>query len=100
MQMVWEKITEFTDNFKNSISGKYDPKRAMGMNSELSGGAIIKMMFNELYDQYSDKYKATSGYTDKDIGIINYKNHRSRGRVALGRLYSRFSVDRCFFIFD
>lgn len=98
MQLVWEKITEFTDNFKNSISGKYDPKRAMGMNSELSGGAIIKMMFNELYEQYSDKYKATSGYTDKDIGSIYYKYHRPRGFVTSRRLYPRLSVDRCFFI--
>lgn len=28
LSLVWEKITEYTENFKNSISGKYDPKRS------------------------------------------------------------------------
>lgn len=27
MHIIWERITEFTENFKNSISGKYDAKR-------------------------------------------------------------------------
>ena len=38
------------------------------MDSEISGGAAIKMMFNELYEDYADpKYKATKHYSDKDI---------------------------------
>lgn len=28
LALVWEKITEYTENFKNSISGKYDHKRS------------------------------------------------------------------------
>ena len=36
-------ITDFTENFKNTIKGKYDPSRKC-INSELSGGAVIKMM--------------------------------------------------------
>lgn len=28
------------------------------------------MMFNDLYDEYTNKFKATSDYTDKDIGSL------------------------------
>lgn len=55
MHLVWEKITEFTENFKNAISGKYDAKRGSNLKTDLSGGAIIKMMFNELYEDISSK---------------------------------------------
>jgi len=54
-------------NFKNSISGKYDPKRSGVRHQELSGGAIIKLMFNELYEDISRGPKASYDYTDKDI---------------------------------
>ena len=65
--LVWEKITEYTENFKNSISGKYDPKRSGVRHQELSGGAIIKLMLNELYEDISRGPKASYDYTDKDI---------------------------------
>ena len=52
MKLVYEKITEFTENFKNSLSGKFDHKRSNNLNQELSGGSIIKMMFNDLYEEY------------------------------------------------
>ena len=55
MHLVWEKITEFTENFKNAISGKYDAKRGTNLQSDLSGGAIIKMMFGELYEDIARK---------------------------------------------
>lgn len=67
MRLVYEKITEFTENFKNSISGKYDSRRSSNLNQELSGGSIIKMMFNDLYEEYGKKHKASKCYTDKDI---------------------------------
>lgn len=51
MQLIWTMITEFTENFKNTIKGKYDPRRA-NVHTELSGGAVIKMMFNELYEDF------------------------------------------------
>ena len=58
MHIVWEKIQEFTDNYKNSISGKYDSRREKAINSDLSGGAVIKMMFSELYeDMCKGNYK-------------------------------------------
>lgn len=60
-------ITDFTENFKNTIKGRYDPRRT-NIHSELSGGAVIKMMFNELYEDFIQKgYRATKEYSDKDI---------------------------------
>ena len=87
MQLIWTMITDFTENFKNTIKGRYDPRRT-NIHSELSGGAVIKMMvrffrqkmqsniliysffsqFNELYEDFIQKgYRATKEYSDKDI---------------------------------
>ena len=43
MQLIWTMITDFTENFKNSIKGKYDSRRTE-IQQELSAGAVIKMM--------------------------------------------------------
>jgi len=32
MQMIWNMITDFSENFKNSIRGKYDAKRSTNLN--------------------------------------------------------------------
>ncbi|KAL4444748.1 hypothetical protein ABPG74_015956 [Tetrahymena malaccensis] len=67
MQLIWTMITDFTENFKNTIKGKYDQRRS-NINTELSGGAVIKMMFNELYEDFIQKtFRATREYSDKDI---------------------------------
>jgi len=63
-------ITGFVENFKNTLKGKYDAKHSKNqkLTGELSGGAKIKLMFNELYGTYLESsYKATSDYQDKDI---------------------------------
>lgn len=69
MQLIWTMITDFTENFKNTIKGKYDQQRRNNnIHTELSGGAVIKMMFNELYEDFIQKgFRATKEYTDKDI---------------------------------
>jgi len=68
LHLLWNMITSFVENFKNSISGKYNAKHQVKVMSELSGGAKIKMMFGELYSNYLEQnYRATSDYTDKEI---------------------------------
>ena len=69
IQMIWNLITAFCENFKNSIKGKYDAKLSTGrVTNELSGGAKIKIMFGELYGNYIEfDYRATKEYTDKQI---------------------------------
>ena len=32
LQVIWNMITDFTENLKNSIKGKYDPKRTKNLN--------------------------------------------------------------------
>ena len=73
MHLIWEKITEFTENFKNSISGKYDSNRASNLNQDLSGGAIIKMMFNELYEEFGRNVKASKDYTGKNSPLYHFR---------------------------
>jgi len=66
--MIWNMITDFSENFKNSIRGKYDSKRSTQLTSDISGGAFIKKMFNELYEEFvKSGYKATKDYKDSDI---------------------------------
>jgi len=70
LHLLWNMITGFVENFKNTLKGKYDAKHSKNqkLTGELSGGAKIKLMFNELYGTYLESsYKATSDYQDKDI---------------------------------
>ena len=61
-------ITEFIQTYKNTISGRYDSKRAYAGNdtSGLSGGAKIKSNFYLLYREY-DGVKACDDYSDEHI---------------------------------
>jgi len=69
MHLIWEMITHFTEQFRNEIKGKYDPRRkpAAGKNG-ITGGAMIKFIFEELYkDLSTNNFKASKDYSDKDI---------------------------------
>lgn len=68
IHMLWKLITEFTEQFRAQIKGKFEYNVAKDTKGQVSGGALVKLMFNELYQEYSDpSYKVTSGITDKDI---------------------------------
>ena len=69
MQLLWNMVTEFCGSFKNTISGRYDSKRSTKkIHKELTGGAKIKMYFYNLFGQFTtEKYSATSQYSDRDI---------------------------------
>lgn len=72
MQLMWNMITDVVTIYKNTISGKFDSRRAgsssqpSNAKKELSGGAKIKLHFYNLYKQLAN-YNATSEYTDQDI---------------------------------
>jgi len=66
MQLLWNMITDFTENFKNNIRGKYDPKRNARVAGEISGGAKIKLMFQELYSDFLDR-RPTQHMSDEQI---------------------------------
>lgn len=49
--------TDFVQTYKNTLSGKYDPKRKaviLDGPQELSGGAKIKMKYKTLYQDFDD----------------------------------------------
>jgi len=54
MQLLWGMITDFMQSYKNNISGKYDSRRVQGKQSEISGGARIKMNFYDLYKEFEN----------------------------------------------
>jgi len=68
MNLIWQKLAEFTENYKHQIKGKYNPKRVYNVTQELSGGSFIKEMFNNLFKDQSEKdYKVTQETSDEDI---------------------------------
>ena len=68
MHLLWSLSTKFTENFKNAISGRYDPKLEALIDQDVSGAARIKAIFSDLYINYlAEDYAATDDYTDKDI---------------------------------
>mmetsp|Transcript_13131 Transcript_13131/g.11212 ORF Transcript_13131/g.11212 Transcript_13131/m.11212 type:complete len:165 (+) Transcript_13131:772-1266(+) len=64
MQLIWNMITDFVENFKNNIKGKYDPKRNARVSNDISGGAKIKMFFGDLYSEFNDT-QPTEHYSDE-----------------------------------
>jgi hypothetical protein len=68
-QLLWSMITDFIQTYKNTISGRYDHRRAMSSNEnrfELSGGARIKMNFYNLYQEF-EGYRACTEYNDMHV---------------------------------
>lgn len=60
-------VTEFCQNFKNTISGhlisNVNPKKK----SSLEGGAKIKSFYYRLYKDFLGPYSSTQQYSDQDI---------------------------------
>jgi len=68
VHLLWSLVTKFTENFKNAVRGRYDPKLESVLDQDVSGAARIKAMFAELYGNYVDReFTATEEYTDRDI---------------------------------
>ena len=66
LQLLWNMITEFWMNFRNTIGGKYistSDKATKGV----SGGARIKHYYYKIYKEYIGGYSATSSYSDVEI---------------------------------
>jgi len=66
MRLIYEMITHYADEFNNQILGKYDIRRGQTIKSEISGGALIKMMFADLYNNFIN-VKATKDISDEHI---------------------------------
>ena len=64
-RLLWEKTSQFTENFKNFVRGKYNAK-SFRLSDEISGGARIKLAFQGLYKDWL-KQRPTARYEEKDI---------------------------------
>eukprot|EP00923_Selenidium_pygospionis_P055168 GHVN01096189.1.p1 GENE.GHVN01096189.1~~GHVN01096189.1.p1 ORF type:complete len:839 (-),score=148.11 GHVN01096189.1:1766-4237(-) len=66
VHLVWTMVTDFCEIHKNNIRGKYDKRLHSYFDCDISGGAHIRSVFNELLDDYVDK-NVTEEMTDYDI---------------------------------
>jgi hypothetical protein len=66
LQLLWNMVTEFCSNFKNTIAGRYisQPEKAT---KGISGGTRIKHYYYKIYKEFIGNYSATSTYSDVDI---------------------------------
>ncbi|KAH8582171.1 dynamin-related DRPB, partial [Cryptosporidium sp. chipmunk genotype I] len=69
-QLMWAMITDYCEMIKNTIRGKYDKRLQTyfdhGGDGGMSSGAQIRVIFNELLDEYTEN-DVTSELTDYDI---------------------------------
>ncbi|TRY53525.1 Dynamin-like protein [Cryptosporidium tyzzeri] len=69
-QLMWAMITDYCEMIKNTIRGKYDKRLQTyfdhGSEGGMSSGAQIRIIFNELLDEYTEN-DVTSELTDYDI---------------------------------
>ncbi len=96
MQLLWGMINAFVNDFKNKITGKFDMK-AMQLKKEkqqneqnLSGGAKIKVVFFELYKEFSQaNYRITANLKDVDIehAIILHEGDNLSGFPSVDVFY-------------
>lgn len=66
IHLLWNMITDFCSIFRNTISGKYDPRQGRSRDT-IQGGAKIKNYYYKLFREYTGKFSATSDYADFDI---------------------------------
>ncbi|KAJ1605628.1 dynamin-like protein, partial [Cryptosporidium canis] len=69
-QLMWAMITDYCEMIKNTIRGKYDKRLQTyfdhGGEGGMSSGAQIRVIFNELLEEYTEN-DVTSELTDYDI---------------------------------
>lgn len=66
LQLLWNMVTEFCSNFKNTIAGRYISSQDKATKG-VSGGARIKHYYYKIYKEFIGNYSATSAYSDVDI---------------------------------
>ena len=65
MSLLWNMINEYCDIFRNVLQGRCNNKRLSFLENE--GGYKIKILYKKLLEKFTGDYKATSGYSEKDI---------------------------------
>lgn len=67
MQMLWNMVTDFCTQFKNTIGGRLI-KTYNAKDKQITGGAKIKQYYSKVYEEYTDHHFSVTGvYSDPDI---------------------------------
>ena len=67
MHFIWQLVHEFARRFRNSISGQYE-KQKSGKSTMVPAGSKIKLLFQELYEEFNDlEYCSLKKFSDDDI---------------------------------
>ena len=68
IHLLWKLITDFTEQFRAQIKGKFEYSMAQELASELSGGALLKSLFHDLYKDLAEPgFQASRELKDQDI---------------------------------
>lgn len=60
-------ITDFSNDYKNTLSGKYVANAKTISSEEIGRGAVIKGKFKSIFEAYPSSYKCSSDYDDDYI---------------------------------
>lgn len=88
LQMAWSMVIDFCTKFNNAISGREHMKGIRkNQENKYQGGARIKMMYYNLYKEYSEPdFKITNEYDDEFIQnvILHYEGDSMPGFPSSG----------------
>lgn len=60
-------ITDFSNDYKNTLSGKYVANAKTISSEEIGRGAVIKGKFKSIFEAYPSSYKCSADYDDDYI---------------------------------
>lgn len=60
-------ITDFSNDYKNTLSGKYVANAKIVASEEIGKGAVIKGKFKNIFEEFPKTYKCSADYDDDFI---------------------------------
>lgn len=60
-------ITDFSNDYKNTLSGKYVANAKTISSEEIGRGAVIKGRFKNIFEHFPSSYKCSGDYDDDFI---------------------------------
>ena len=64
---LMQLIADFSNDYKNTLSGKYVANAKLVSSEEIGKGAIIKGKFKDIFNEFPKSYKCSADYDDEFI---------------------------------
>lgn len=64
---LMQLITDFGNDYKNTLSGKYVANSKTISSEEIGRGAVIKGKFKSIFEEFGKDYKCSGDYDDEFI---------------------------------